>query len=305
MTASARLTSIDVNVTARCNLRCTFCWGPDHEIRDALSATEWEKALAFFRAQGVSRVVFTGGEPLLRKDLPRILEYANKIRYRITLSTNGLLLRRRMDDVLPWVHEVGLPLDGSTEERNASMRPGPGSALAFGAAVEAANLVANEYPGIELTLRTVVSRVNISDVADIGRVVDGLPGRPRWKLYQFVPASIGSAHRAEHEVTAEKFGAVFDDVRLRFPHLNMKSQSAVARVGRYLFVGPEGRLFIPGGPTGYIDVGTWAGLRASGDLDTLLLLPDPEKNVQHGSPGADLGQLDRAGVRGKGDGPWN
>lgn len=91
-----------VSVTDRCNLRCTYCMpaeGLDWLDRDdVLTAAEIVRAVSVgVRELGVRAVRFTGGEPLLRKDLPEIIEAVAALdpRPEIALTTNGLGLARQ------------------------------------------------------------------------------------------------------------------------------------------------------------------------------------------------------------------
>ena len=67
-----------VSVTDRCNLRCMYCmpaegmeWLPRAEL---LSFEEIERLAAVFVGLGVEKIRITGGEPLVRRDLPRLIE---------------------------------------------------------------------------------------------------------------------------------------------------------------------------------------------------------------------------------------
>src|SRR5437762_732284 len=101
-------TSIDINPTAKCNLSCSFCWGPNHTIEDGLSTADWKAVLSFFTTYGTSSVVLTGGEPLIRRDLAEIVRFAKRnLGLHLTLSTNTLLLKKKAPDVLAYVDEIG------------------------------------------------------------------------------------------------------------------------------------------------------------------------------------------------------
>ena len=116
--------SIDVNPTSKCQLQCPFCWGPNHEIPDGLSTQDWLNTIQFFAERGTDAIVFTGGEPLLRKDIVELLRFSKQMGMRVTLSTNTILLPSLAEKVLPMVDEVGIPMDGSTEQNNLLMREG-------------------------------------------------------------------------------------------------------------------------------------------------------------------------------------
>ena len=96
------LRDLRVSVTDRCNFRCTYCmprelFGPDHafvEREELLTFEEITRVVAAFASQGVTGVRLTGGEPLLRRDLPRLVEQIDAIDGidDIALTTNGALL---------------------------------------------------------------------------------------------------------------------------------------------------------------------------------------------------------------------
>jgi GTP 3',8-cyclase len=93
-----------VSVTDRCNLRCRYCmprevFGPDHAFlaRDELLRfEELERLLRVFVSLGVRKIRLTGGEPLLRRDLPTLVRMVAGLdgATDLALTTNGILLPR-------------------------------------------------------------------------------------------------------------------------------------------------------------------------------------------------------------------
>ncbi len=96
------LRDLRVSVTDRCNFRCPYCmpkevFGRDWAFlprRELLSFEEIERVVRAFVANGVEKLRITGGEPLLRRDLPRLIEVLARIEgvRDLTLTTNGVLL---------------------------------------------------------------------------------------------------------------------------------------------------------------------------------------------------------------------
>jgi MoaA/NifB/PqqE/SkfB family radical SAM enzyme len=288
--------SIDVNPTAACNLNCSFCWGPDHSIPDGLTTTDWTAVLSYLADRGTRAVVFTGGEPLVRKDVAELLRHGTGLGMRVTLSTNALLLARRAAEVLPHIHEIGVPLDGSSAEANARMRRG--SPQAFPRAIQALGLVRAQHPDIEITVRTVVSRVNASDICAIGKLLASLrPWWDRWKLYHFAPVSIGLLHEPEHEVTADRFREITGSVQLQYPDLPIVGYGREQRPGRYLFVGPDGRIFTVGHDGSYMTIGTWQDLLNDRLAGTIAANVDLGRNHLHGHVQVSHQQLDGLTLR--------
>jgi cyclic pyranopterin phosphate synthase len=92
------LRSLRLSVTDRCNLRCEYCM-PEKEYvwlprEDILTFEEIDRLLEVFTALGVEQVRLTGGEPLLRRDLDRLVgRIAARPEIRdLALTTNGVLL---------------------------------------------------------------------------------------------------------------------------------------------------------------------------------------------------------------------
>src|SRR6202142_2852570 len=91
------LRSLRVSVTDRCNLRCNYCmpevdyvWLPRQEL---LTFEEIARLVEVFTSLGVEDVRLTGGEPLLRRDLPKLVQMlaANQRIRDLAITTNGVL----------------------------------------------------------------------------------------------------------------------------------------------------------------------------------------------------------------------
>src|SRR3954465_3577015 len=91
------LKSLRISVTDRCNMRCRYCmpeqdyvWLPRQSI---LSFEEIDRVVGIFAGLGVEKIRLTGGEPLLRHDLPKLVTLVRRhseLRD-IALTTNGIL----------------------------------------------------------------------------------------------------------------------------------------------------------------------------------------------------------------------
>jgi GTP 3',8-cyclase len=111
-----------ISVTDRCNFRCVYCmpktvFGRDYPFLprgDLLSYEEIVRLARLFAAQGVSKIRLTGGEPLLRRDIERLIEQLATIPgLELTLTTNGALLAARARSLRDaGLHRVTVSLDG-------------------------------------------------------------------------------------------------------------------------------------------------------------------------------------------------
>ena len=108
------LHDLRISVTDRCNLRCTYCmpeeiFGRDYAFlnqRELLTYEEITRLAKIFSACGVRKIRLTGGEPLIRKDLDRLVKYLSRLPCidDIALTTNGLLLGQTAEGL----HAAGL-----------------------------------------------------------------------------------------------------------------------------------------------------------------------------------------------------
>jgi GTP 3',8-cyclase len=121
---SRPLKSLRISVTDRCNLRCQYCM-PEEEYswlpRETLLTFEEIVTLTdLFTDIGVDKIRLTGGEPLMRRDLPRLIHRLTKNRHLkdIALTTNGILLGDQAQALYDaGLHRVTVSLDTLRPER--------------------------------------------------------------------------------------------------------------------------------------------------------------------------------------------
>jgi len=176
-----------LNVTAKCNLRCIHCYADVDSTSDTLAqelSTGEIKGLIDELAEIKTPVLlFSGGEPLLRKDIFGLASYASKKGVRCSLSTNGTLITEEVADKLKrsGFDYVGVSIDG-LEETNDFFR---GKKNAFKQALE--GLINAKNAGLLTGIRFTVTKYNLKDV---GGVLDLLAEEeiPRFCLYHLVPS---------------------------------------------------------------------------------------------------------------------
>lgn len=94
-----------ISVTDRCNFRCTYCMPMEEyvwiERREILTFEEITRLARLFVALGVQKIRITGGEPLVRKDLHRLVRMLNSLdgELDLCLTTNGSLLCEQVGDL--------------------------------------------------------------------------------------------------------------------------------------------------------------------------------------------------------------
>ncbi|MEU7475591.1 pyrroloquinoline quinone biosynthesis protein PqqE [Lentzea sp. NPDC042327] len=166
-------------LTHRCPLQCGYCSNPVELVRrDAELPTEdWLRVFDQARSLGVLQVHLSGGEPLLRPDLPELVAHANSLGCYVNLVTSGVgLSRDRLHDLAGrGVDHVQLSLQDATKAGNDRIA----GIKAFDRKVEAAALIRAE--GLPLTVNTVLHRQNLDNVAGIIALAERL-GAERLEL---------------------------------------------------------------------------------------------------------------------------
>ena len=202
------LHDLRISVTDRCNFRCQYCmpaeiFGPDYPFLTSdklLSFDEITYLAKLFVSLGVNKLRITGGEPLLRKDLPKLISQLRKIDgvKDIAMTTNGVLLKKFAKDLkAAGLNRVTVSLDSLDDERFAKMN---GVGVKVKTVLE--GMEAAEQAGLQVKINMVVQRgVNDQDILPMARFFKGT-GRilrfiefmdvgnfNNWKLEQVVPTS--------------------------------------------------------------------------------------------------------------------
>jgi cyclic pyranopterin phosphate synthase len=148
------LRDLRISVTDRCNFRCPYCmpaeiYGEHYEFMarpELLSFEEIERLARLFVELGVEKIRITGGEPLLRHQLPRLIERLAAIEglRDLTLTTNGYLLAKQARDLAAaGLRRITVSLDSdddATFQRMNGRGIGTEQVLAGIAAADAAGL---------------------------------------------------------------------------------------------------------------------------------------------------------------------
>jgi len=177
------------NMTRRCNLKCVHCYAQakDIEFENELSTEEGKALIDDLANYGSPVILFSGGEPTLRKDLPELAAYAREKGMRAVISTNGTLIDRdlakRLKDV--GLSYVGVSLDG-IRETNDRFR---GMKGAFDAALRGLHNCQEE--GIKVGLRFTINKQNVRDIPAIFDILEE-EKIPRICFYHLVYAGRGS-----------------------------------------------------------------------------------------------------------------
>lgn len=163
-------------VTYRCDLRCRVCDLPQRAVahrrrgEPELGTRAFEAVLRDFKAIGTAGVGFTGGEPMLRDDLPHLLAYASRLGLHAHLNTDGLRVAAEAERLLrTGLRSVNVSLDGATAATHDAAR---GRAGAFDAAIAALRSLRAARRGRSLPRITAVTVLTAGNLVEAPRVVE-------------------------------------------------------------------------------------------------------------------------------------
>jgi len=173
-----------------------------------LSTTDGQSLIDDLAQFGVPVILFSGGEPLVRKDLPQLAAYAVEKGMRAVISTNGTLITpqtaRTLKDI--GLSYVGISLDGM-ETINDRFRGVKGS---FKSAME--GIENCKKAGIKVGLRFTINRSNVGEIPEIFHLIEEMD-IPRACFYHLVYAGRGSKLVAEdlsHEESRKAVDLIID-----------------------------------------------------------------------------------------------
>jgi len=141
------------NFTNRCNLSCLHCYSKaDLDAVDSLTTEKIMDTLPKLKANGVKFLIFSGGEPLTRKDIFKIASKCKELGIITYLSTNGLYVKKsNAEKILDTFNYIGISIDGSQKVHD-KFRGLKGSFVESMKAVDLLNSYGKTKVGIRFTI---------------------------------------------------------------------------------------------------------------------------------------------------------
>lgn len=204
------------NLTRTCNLKCMHCYSSSEAkvYENELTTTEGKQFLRDLAAFNVPVVLFSGGEPLARKDFFELAAYARELGLRVTISTNGTLIKPDVAEKIKaiGVGYVGISLDG-IGANNDRFR---GCQGAYEAALEGIRncLAVGQKVGLRFT-------INKHNFAELNAIFDLLEREkiPRACFYHLVYSG-RARHMKDEDISHQETRAVLDLIMKRTEEMN-------------------------------------------------------------------------------------
>jgi MoaA/NifB/PqqE/SkfB family radical SAM enzyme len=202
------LYAVTWGVTRRCHLRCRHCYDATGQERADLSTAEALMTVDRLAQAGITFIAFSGGEPLLRKDLFQLMTYARDQQIGVGLRTNATLIDAdvaRQLAALP-LGVAGVSLDGATEPTHDAVR-GEG---AFRRSMQGIHELLDA--GIRVTVEVVLGRHNAHESLALVQLAEHM-GVDEINFSALVPRGRAQSsqdlldHGMWRELTAALYGA--------------------------------------------------------------------------------------------------
>jgi cyclic pyranopterin phosphate synthase len=296
------LRNLRLSVTDRCNLRCAYCM-PEEEYAwlpraDILTFEEIARLVDVFAGLGVDKVRFTGGEPLLRKDLPSLVKMiASQPRIRdLAITTNGILLAQEAQALRDaGIQRVTISLDTLKPDRFRALTRRD----AYRQVREGIEAVCRMgWPGLKLD--TVVMRgVNDDEMIDLLEFARGVAAELRFIEYM----DVGGATRWSMDQVVAR-AEILDRLGARYGRIEPIVEESSAPADRFRL--PDGLHFGIISSTTAPFCQTCDRSRLTADGQWLLCLyatagMDLRKHLRDGSSNDDLASLIRSTWEGRRD----
>ena len=230
-----RIKSMRISVTDKCNFRCTYCmpaeglpWLKKAEI---LSYEEIERIARIAVSIGIEQIRLTGGEPLVRRDVPELVRQLRSIEglRSLSITTNGILLKQQAKALAEaGLTRVNVSLDSLMREKFAEMTRRDQLARVLEGLAELEN-----YPSIHpIKINAVAVRgFSESEVLDFVQFARNNAYVMRW--IEFMPLDADQTWRKEDILTGAEIKAIIEESYGPLVQIKTGDPSETAR--RYTF----------------------------------------------------------------------
>ena len=242
--------AVNWHCEAFCNYRCKFCYAgfEQQRMQPKISLEEGFQIIQDLAIQGVEKINFVGGEPMLHPHLDDWIKESKRVGMTTSIVSNGTNMTREwLESMRPYLDWLGLSVDASNDQIHAIM--GRANAREFkngesGHLLRALHIakIANEL-NYGIKLNTVVTSANVHD--DMTAVVKEI-NPTRWKIFQVLKIDGENDGRVEALLVSE---SSFDEYIDR--HMESLSSTSIqvvpenndAMLGTYAMIDALGRVY--------------------------------------------------------------
>jgi radical S-adenosyl methionine domain-containing protein 2 len=237
-----KIQAVNMHLTKKCNMKCKFCFAHFNEVECRMSQVEIEKLMIILRNNGIDKINFVGGEPLIIPNLTRLLKLSSQLGFYTSIVTNGSLINEEfIKEIYPFVNQIGLSIDSLHSITNKLIGRETRGLIANIDFYREITKIISSY-NIDLKINTVVSQLNKNELlADFINEVAPI----RWKVLQVLKV-VGENDKRINDLllSSKEFNSFCDSNKKRLinPSLLIYEPNSILS-GSYLMINPEGKFF--------------------------------------------------------------
>lgn len=260
------------NITGACHLRCAHCYlDARRRWPGELTTEEGLRLIDQLTDAGTGLLILTGGEPLLRRDLPGLASHASRKGVHVVLGTTGMLITLEMARRLKesGVEAAGISIDSLDPAKHDGFRGVPGAWRAAVRGIEACRKV-----GLDVVVHTTALRMNQREIPDIVRFASE-KGARSFHLFFLVCTGRGEGLT---DLSPQEYEALLDfvlDAREQYPGMMVRARCA-PYIGRLALE----RGLAPLGSAGCLAATSYCRITPTGDVTPCPYVPTPAGNVR-------------------------
>jgi MoaA/NifB/PqqE/SkfB family radical SAM enzyme len=187
-----------------CNLSCAFCF---RSRSQPVPTAAGFILIRLLKLGGIKDLVFAGGDPSLRPDLPLLVDETQKLGIRVEVQSNMQWVTKPFLRLLSLVDRVGLSLDSANPEIHDQLRGKHGN---FKRVIEILRILQSLKRTVRL--HTVVVSKNAKKLADMAAIVNKFSCIERWSLMEFSPIGDGAANSENLSISREHYISVCEEL---------------------------------------------------------------------------------------------
>lgn len=244
--------SVCWDITSKCNEHCLFCYRDEYCKESSLNKNK--EILKKLLVNGVGKISFVGGEPLLYKNLFELIEYGKSIdsKTQYSLTTNALLLADfdennkftinvpLLERIVKTFNWITFSLDAPVESIQTNMGRNRNH---IPRVIALLDYIRKHNYDIKIKINTVVSKVNVDTLQDLIPVLENFKV-DRWKLFKFLP-SRGSAllNKDVFEIDDDKYSECINRLA-SMTNIKISYNSQIDFLNTYITINSEGHLSV-------------------------------------------------------------
>lgn len=246
---------INFCISNRCFMKCRGCYNNFHKEKEEIEYSQIEKFLEYSKSQGLTTVTLSGGDPLARKDISKVIKKCLELNLKVNIDTTGLniISDEKIFDtkeeipqfkdlsLLRKISNISIPLDGSNDEIISKFRISKDSI--YEKTIRLFEFFEKE--NITIGINTVFHKENINDINNIYELLRKYKCIKKWQVFQYMPIGpLGKKNESIFKVEDYKF----EEKKKQFEKLSsnqmkIEFKSAKQRSKNYMLVNSIGTAY--------------------------------------------------------------